>query len=277
VLWAWRGVDASMAVALVGAGSLVTLVGFLDDHRPVAARWRLFAHFSAAVWALFWLGGVPPLSFTGGAVELGWAGDALTILALVWMLNLYNFMDGIDGLAGLEGVTVCLGAVLLYALNPISNSAWELPTLLGVATLGFLLWNLPPAKIFMGDAGSGFLGLMLGIFAVHASSLSPDWIWSWVILLGAFIVDATVTLVRRLLRGQSATKAHRSHAYQHAAQHFQSHGTVTLAVAAINVLWLIPLALFVGTGRVNGMVGTVIAYVPLIWLSVRFDAGLTTR
>jgi Fuc2NAc and GlcNAc transferase len=273
MLWASGGVDASTTVALLGAGALVALVGFLDDHRPVAARRRLVAHFAAAAWALFWLGGLPPVQFFGRELDLGLGGNVIATIALVWLLNLYNFMDGIDGIAGTEGVTVCLGAVLLSAVQPAGNAEWVLPSLLAVASLGFLALNFPPAKIFMGDAGSGFLGLMLGVLAVHAAGISSTWLWSWVILLGVFVVDSTVTLLHRLWRRERVYEAHRNHAYQRAARRIGRHRTVTLSVAAINVFWLLPFALMVGTGHLNGFLGTVIGYVPLIWLAHWFGAG----
>jgi Fuc2NAc and GlcNAc transferase len=270
-------VERPVTVALVGAGAIVALVGFVDDHQHVAARWRLMAHFIAAAWALWWLGGLPPLTLFGGVVGLGWAGTALAALALVWLLNLYNFMDGIDGIAGVEAVTVCIAAVVLYALRPSSGAEWALPGVLAAATLGFLIWNFPPAKIFMGDAGSGFLGLMLGVLALRAAAVSPEWLWSWVILLGVFVVDATVTLFRRLQRREKVYQAHRSHAYQRTARLRGAHAPVTLAVAVINVCWLLPLALVVGTGRLDGALGTVIAYAPLVWLALRLGAGTPGR
>jgi Fuc2NAc and GlcNAc transferase len=151
---------------------------------------------------------------------------------------------------------------------------FALPALLAAATLGFLVWNFPPAKIFMGDAGSGFLGLMLAALSLQAAVLRPVLFWCWVVLLGVFVVDATVTLIRRLLRGERVYEAHRSHAYQHAAIAFGAHRPVTLAVAAINVCWLLPWALAIAAGWVAGVVGLVLAYVPLVALALRFRAGV---
>ena len=101
---------------LLGAGAGVAVIGFLDDHGHIPARWRLLGHFAGAIWALFWLGGLPPLSLFGMSLDLGWLGHALAAVYLVWLLNLYNFMDGIDGIASVEAICVCLGGALLYAL-----------------------------------------------------------------------------------------------------------------------------------------------------------------
>ena len=191
---------------------------------------------------------------------------------LVWLLNLYNFMDGIDGIASVEAICVCVGGALLYVLLGKPDLAL-LPLMLAAAVAGFLFWNFPPARIFMGDAGSGFLGIVLGIMSIQAGWVDPALFWSWVILLGVFVVDATFTLVRRLLRGDKVYEAHRSHAYQYASRHYGRHLPVTLAVGVINLAWLLPIALLVGTGRVDGVIGVVVAYAPLVLLAIKFHAG----
>lgn len=256
--------------ALLGAGAWIAVVGFIDDHQHIPARWRLLAHFIGAIWGLFWLG-LPTLVLFG--MDLTTLGYVLAAFYLVWMLNLYNFMDGIDGLASIEAITVCAGGVLLLVLGTDTASHYSLILLIG-AVAGFLVWNFPPAKIFMGDAGSGFLGITLGLFSIHAAHLSPSFFCSWLILLGVFIVDATWTLIRRFLRGEKVYEAHRSHAYQFASRHYSSHKTVSLAVAALNVFWLLPLALWVGLGNLNGALGLSIAYLPLLLLAIKFNAGL---
>ncbi|AYC33287.1 glycosyltransferase family 4 protein [Pseudomonas cavernae] len=258
--------------ALLGAGGWIAVVGFLDDHGHIAARWRLLAHFIGAGWALGWLGGLPSLVIFGFDLELGWLGYALAAFYLVWLLNLYNFMDGIDGIASVEAICVCLGGALLYLLLGEGAAALA-PLSLAVAVAGFLFWNFPPARIFMGDAGSGFLGIALGVLSLQAAWVAPQLLWCWLILLGVFIVDATWTLFRRLLRGDKVYEAHRSHAYQYASRQFGKHLPVTLAVAVLNLFWLLPVALWVGLGGVDGAVGLLLAYLPLVWLAIRFKAG----
>lgn len=263
--------------AMLGSGGGVAVLGFLDDHGHIAARWRLLGHFAAAIWALFWLGGLPPVVMFGFTFDVGWIGHALAVVYLVWLLNLYNFMDGIDGVASVEAICVCLGGALLYVLLGIAGSAplaaWVMPMLLAAAVAGFLFWNFPPARIFMGDAGSGFLGITLGVLSLQAAWTAPQLLWSWLILLGVFIVDATFTLLRRLMRGDKVYEAHRSHAYQYASRRFGRHLPVTLAVAALNLLWLLPIALWVALGGLDGLLGLMIAYSPLIGLAMKFKAG----
>ncbi|MGY2171694.1 MraY family glycosyltransferase [Pseudomonas gingeri] len=270
---AWMGMMSwSVFWAFFAAGAAIAIVGFLDDHGHIAARWRLMAHFLASFWMLLCLGGAPAISLFGGEVNLGWLGYILAAFYLVWMLNLYNFMDGIDGIASVEAIFVCLGACLVYTLGGYEGLIWA-PLCLAMAVAGFLYWNFPPARIFMGDAGSGFLGIILGGLSLQAAWHAPHLLWVWLILLGVFIVDATFTLARRLLRGDKVYEAHRSHAYQFASRQVGSHLPVTLTVAAINLGWLLPIALCVGLSMLDGIIGLVIAYVPLALLAFRFRAG----
>jgi Fuc2NAc and GlcNAc transferase len=203
----------------------------------------------------------------------GWLGRVLATLYVIWILNLTNFMDGIDGLAAVEVVTVSLGGALLYLVAAPGEMLWILPVALAMATLGFLMWNWPPASIFMGDVGSGFLGLMMAALSLQAAQAAPQLFWAWVILLGVFIVDATVTLGRRLLRGEPVYLAHRMHAYQHATAWWGAHQPVTCVVGAINVLWLLPFALLVAANRIDGVIGVVAAYVPLVAAALWLGAG----
>jgi Fuc2NAc and GlcNAc transferase len=257
-------------LALLGGGVAVAAIGFVDDHRPVSARMRFLVHVLAAVWVVAWLG-PKAQDAVGAALPVGVAA-ILTVLFIVWLLNLYNFMDGIDGLAGVEAVTVGVAAASLsFAVAP-QSTAWLLPLLLAAAVAGFLFWNLPPARIFMGDVGSGFLGVCLAILALESLALRPSVFWAWTILLGVFVVDATFTLLRRMARGRAFYEAHRSHAYQHAARRF-GHRAVTLAVGAFNWVWLWPIAWLVATGALSEGWGLAAAYGPLVAVAAYFHAG----
>jgi len=269
----WALLPWDSVLALLGGGALVAAIGFLDDHGHVPARWRLLIHFVAAAWMLAWLGGLPPLPLFGTTLHLGWVGHVLAAIYLVWLINLYNFMDGIDGIAGIEAITLLIGAALMALLTTTDMAGWYMPLLLGCGVGGFLYWNYPPAKIFMGDVGSGFLGLMLGGFSIYAAHAQPELFWAWLVLLGIFIVDATLTLVRRVLRGEKFYEAHRSHAYQHAARIFGAHRPVSLGIGAINVFWLFPIATTIALRSLDGFAGLALAYAPLLWLAFRFKAG----
>ncbi|MGE6565643.1 MraY family glycosyltransferase [Pseudomonas hunanensis] len=265
-------VSSPVAYALLGPGVGVALIGFLDDHGHIAARWRLVGHFSAALLILLCVGGFPNIEIFSSRVQLGWVGNIIGVLYLVWLLNLYNFMDGIDGLASLEAIFVSLGGTLLYCLTGRIGEVWA-PLMLAASSIGFLLWNFPPAKIFMGDAGSGFLGVALGVLSLSAGWIDSQLFFGWLILLGVFVVDATWTLFRRLLRGEKVYEAHRSHAYQFATRRYNSHLKVTLAILALNLAWLLPLACAVALDMIEGGVGVLIAYTPLAMLAFKFQAG----
>lgn len=256
-------------MALLGGGVLVAGVGFLDDCGHVSARLRLLIHFAAAGLALFWIGGAPSIQIGEINFSAGFFGDILTLILLVWTLNLYNFMDGIDGIAAVEAISIAGGAAGIIFLLHGADSDFSLLILLAMGCTGFLVWNWPPARIFMGDVGSGFLGYTLGVLAILTASSGLLSIWAWLILFGVFYTDATVTLLRRLLRGERWYEAHCSHAYQCAARRYQSHKKVTLSVLAINACWLFPLAMFAGFRPDLGLLLTVLALTPLVVLAVK--------
>lgn len=264
--------DWPSVIGLLGGGLLIAIMGFRDDHGSSSVLLRLFVHFIGAAWVLFWLPELPRLLVFGIALDLGWAGYLLLAFFLVWMLNLFNFMDGIDGIAGVEAICASLGGALLYVLVGHEVGALT-PLVLAAVVGGFLCWNFPPARIFMGDVGSGFLGITLGALALHSTLYAPELFWAWLILLGVFIADATFTLLRRIMQRQKVYEAHRTHAYQYAARRFQSHRATTLGVLLINIGWLMPWAFSVALGYMDGLVATAIAYVPLIGLAVWLKAG----
>lgn len=265
-------VPAKLAWALVGGGIAISIVGFLDDHFRLSPWPRLIIHFLAAAWALWCFDEMSPSHFGNSADFGGWVGRGAALIGLVWLTNLFNFMDGIDGLAGMEAVTVSGLAAFLLFRNGLHDDA-QVSSTLAAASLGFLIWNWPPARIFMGDIGSGFLGFSLGVLALFSSQAGTAFVWPWLILLAAFIVDSTVTLLRRVFSRARWFEAHRSHAYQHAASAWGSHARVTLAVAAINIGWLFPLAW--GACRYPALAPAfaVVAIVPLLYLTLRFDGG----
>lgn len=267
-----RVIPFNLFLLFAGIGTLVAMLGFIDDYRPIPAKWRLTGHFAACGFALYLLGGMPAVSILSWTVATGLFSNILAVFYLVWLLNLYNFMDGIDGIAAVEAITVCSSGALLYFFHGF-DIAMLLPIGLAVSVGGFLFWNFPVARIFMGDAGSGFLGFVLGMFSLMAATINANFFWSWLILLGVFIVDASITLLRRAMTGKRLSEAHCSHAYQHACRYYGSHRAVTLRVLAINLLWLLPMAIAVANNLIGGFSGLFIAYTPIIVLAFVFNAG----
>jgi Fuc2NAc and GlcNAc transferase len=259
-------------LALYGAGSLITLVGFLDDRNHIPAAKRLVAHFLAAALVVYLIYFAPHADSHLRDPWL-WLGAAGFAVFLVWLLNLYNFMDGIDVITGSETLTVTLSAATLSWYLLPADPSWLILLLLAASVAGFLVWNLPPARLFMGDSGSAFLGIIIGTLMIHAKQISEPLFYAWIILLGVYFVDATVTLLRRIVSGERFYQAHRTHAYQHAALRFNSHGKVSLAIALINLFWLLPVAIAVISGLLSGPVALVIAYLPLVITAFHFNAG----
>lgn len=227
-------ISANLFLALTGGGLLVALTGWIDDHRSLSPSTRLISHFAAGLWAVYWVGGLSTARIGIGELHLGAAGPVLGVVGLVWLLNLYNFMDGIDGLAAVEGVMVGVGGAILAAMTATTDVA-IVSLLIGCASAGFMIWNWAPARIFMGDIGSGFLGYVIGVTALASDEAGGPSLIIWLLLLGVFIFDATVTLVRRTLNRERLSTAHRRHAYQRAVQAGRSHAEVTATVAVINL------------------------------------------
>jgi Fuc2NAc and GlcNAc transferase len=235
IIAAMTGWVSRPVIAALGGGVIVTVAGWLDDRRGLSARSRALCYFAAAVWAVYSLGGLPVVRIGTWELQVGPFGSALAAIAIVWCINLYNFMDGIDGLAGAEAVCVALAAGILLLVRDHAELAF--PTfLVAAASAGFLPWNWSPAKIFLGDAGSALLGFVFATLAVASENARALPGLLWVLLLGAFVADATVTLLRRILRGEPWYQPHKSHAYQRAVQAGLRHDRVTLIVIGVNGL-----------------------------------------
>ncbi len=264
--------ETAAAYSLLGGGLLIALVGIIDDYRHVPSAIRLAVHIAACGFVLAVVGGFPPVQFGSVTVDLTYAGDILALTLMVWFVNAFNFMDGIDGIAAVEAICVCAGAYVIAAAT--GNSAMTAMSVgIAAASAGFLVWNLPPAKIFMGDVGSAFLGVVIASQAIwsHANGSLP--VWTWLILAGVFLVDATVTLVTRIALRHNWTVAHRSHAYQKMARQLGSHGRVTATVLFINCVWLLPLALIAALFPQNGWWLSLVAWTPLAIAAIRIGAG----
>ncbi len=226
-------VPRDLAIALVGGGLMIATVGWIDDHRSLSPLTRFTVQFISAAWAMYWLGGLPSLSLGIFVARLGLAGLFLGALGIVWAINLYNFVDGIDGLAAGEAVsTGVIGGLLLIGMGHPALALISL--LIAAANLGFLPLNWSPARLFMGDAGSGLLGYLFATLAIASENSGAIPLMLWVLLLGVFIFDATVTLCRRIAQGHSWHHAHHSHAYQRLVQAGRTHAQVSSMILLFN-------------------------------------------
>jgi len=174
-------------------------------------------------------------------------------------------MDGIDGLVSIEAISTSLSVFLiLYLIYPQYQFTF-LYLYFAASIIGFLPWNFPAARIFMGDCCAYFIGLMICLFSLNTNA-SSDLFWIWLIMLGVFTLDSSLTLIKRLFDGKNIFNSHKDHAYQKAAEYWRSHKIITLSVLVINLAWLFPISLLVGFEILPGMVGLVIAYSPLVYL-----------
>ncbi|GGY29268.1 MraY family glycosyltransferase [Paludibacterium paludis] len=268
---------------VLGLAAVLAAVGLRDDMEHLSARVRLGVQVVVCAGALIIFGDLPELVLSG-VLEFkvtGWILFGFLLLVGVWWINLFNFMDGIDGIAGVQVVFILLvGGALAVWTEPsaIQSPIWMWMLCVAAATVGFLLLNWPPAKIFMGDVGSTWLAFM--VFALALLSVQAGWLnyAVWLVLAAVFVTDATVTLLTRILRGERWYEAHRSHAYQRLSRRWQGdrkagHRSVTLLVATVNGLWLGPWAWSCVQWPAGVTVFVMVAYLPLVLAALWLGAG----
>jgi len=247
---------------------LIGAVSFWDDRAGLSPGLRLGVQALAAVGVVWGAGltvNIIPVPLIG-SLSLGWLAVPVTILFLIWVANLYNFMDGMDGFAG--GMTV-LGYGFLGLIAWRGNHYLVgLAVLMGTAAGGFLFYNLSPARIFMGDVGSVPLGFIVAALAVLGTRDGLFDIWVPLLIFSPFIVDATVTLVRRLLRGERIWLAHREHYYQRLVLAGWGHRRTVLAEYALMLACGISAVVYVQVGepwRLAILLGWMAVYAGLMW------------
>jgi Fuc2NAc and GlcNAc transferase len=258
------GLEPRLGWGLFTALAVMGLVGLWDDLRGLSARFRLLVHFAASALVIWCL-----------QPDLSWWLAAAVLVALVWFTNLYNFMDGIDGYAAVQCLVFCIGVQVVAGGLP----GWQgqLVWLMSGAALAFLAFNWPPAKVFMGDVGSGFVGLLIGALTLYLWHTQNVPLVASLILLAVFWFDATYTLCVRMVTKQEFTQAHRLHLYQHVSIR-RGHLWTTGAFLIYAILWLLPLAYFAQVFMAAPLVQAAAlcaAILPLAVLCYRHGAGLT--
>lgn len=257
---------AHVGWALVPGGIVVALLGWLDDRRGLPAAVRGAGYLLAAAWGAWFL--LPHGVF---------AALPLAALAIAWFTNLYNFMDGADGIAAGQGISAGVFGAVLFAAGGEWGAA-GVCVIVAASCAGFLLFNFPPARMFMGDTGSCLLGYTFGVLALHGELTGVVPLAAWVLLLLWFLVDATLTLARRLVRGEKWYSPHRTHAYQLLVQSGLGHRGLLLRFILVNALLLGPLALTVTPGKLL-VPAAVIAVVmaSACWYLVQRRCGMLNR
>lgn len=235
ILFFFSKIDKNLYFALL-SGAILTLVSLIDDLRGLKPFIRLIFHFITSIIAFVLLGGLRQLVIPGIQMNYLFLVYPLAIIGMVWFINLFNFMDGVDGFASLEAITIC------FVLFLLSGSIINL--LLLACVSGFLFWNLPKAKIFMGDVGSTQLGFILVVLGIYFHNTYQFSILNWIMLTSPFWFDATLTLYRRWRNGEKLGEAHRKHAYQRIVQAGFSHLKVNVYLLIINLFVVVMILIY---------------------------------
>ncbi|WLQ15468.1 glycosyltransferase family 4 protein [Hahella aquimaris] len=245
--------------------ALLALVSYVDDHRGLGFKVRLLVQLVCAyalvyfVWMSDRLYHIRDIdSYVADLVVI-----LLAIFGVVWITNLYNFMDGIDGIAATEAIFVSSSLAGVYAYSGEYVWAWIMLAIV-VSSMGFLCWNWAPAKIFMGDIGSISLGWLFGAGMLVSSQVTQVEVWVYLILMGVFISDASCTLLARFFNGEKIWLPHRTHLYQLLSVRLGDHRKVNYLLIFVNVVWLLPMALFAFMMADWAWGFAVAAYAPLL-------------
>lgn len=228
-LFTCKEIEASLFYALM-CGSVLSLVSYMDDVFELSPKVRLFVQVFVTLAGLYALGGLAQIDLGFFIIQNPILTNTVAFLAIMWCINLYNFLDGIDGYAGSEAIFLALAGWLFVG--------GEHFLLLIACVAGFLVWNWHKAKIFMGDVGSTLLGYSVAIFALYYQNKGVS-VFIWLILFGLFWFDATLTLVRRYKKRERLSQAHKKHAYQRAVQSGLRHDRVVLLAMSVNGILLI--------------------------------------
>lgn len=260
----WRSVNL-----FVVGGFAVTLAGVADDRLDIPPRFRLVVQLVSIGWICAWLGGVPPLYFGATSFRLGLLGLALLVAACTWFFNLYNFVDGTDGMAG--SATAFIGGTMSVVM--VVARQYDLAAVLAVvaaASIGFLCFNWPPARIFMGEAGTAFISYIFVAVILVSLSREAVSLWIWLIVFAFYFSDTTVTTMIRAFTVPRFYRGHRSHAYQNLARKWESHLRILTLVLAIDLLWVAPaVAIALHRPDIAGFV-TAVVYAPLVLFALKF-------
>jgi UDP-N-acetylmuramyl pentapeptide phosphotransferase/UDP-N-acetylglucosamine-1-phosphate transferase len=211
--------------------AVLALLGWWDDHKALSARFRFLVQLAVCVFLLSyaWQAG-----FIGGAVPLVLAG-----LWVLWLTNLYNFMDGSNGMAGTQGLFAAAVLAWLY-FRAGDPQSMLLCLLLAAACAGFLPWNLGRARVFMGDVGSLALGFIFAALILYGIGSGAFSLPLGLLVMALFLADSTLTLLARVIRGERWYNAHRQHLYQRLIARGWTHGRVLLVYQLINLVLILP-------------------------------------
>jgi UDP-N-acetylmuramyl pentapeptide phosphotransferase/UDP-N-acetylglucosamine-1-phosphate transferase len=243
-------IEKSLFFALL-PGLVLTVVGFVDDIRKLSWTLRLIIQFLCSGIALIFLNGMEPVFGN----NMLWLWSMLALIGMVWFINLFNFLDGTDGYASMETISVSLALWVLTGSNIF--------LFLVFSTFGFLYWNWPKAKIFMGDSGSTTIGFLLAVLGIYFHNNGTLSFYFWLLLTALFWFDATITIIRRIIHKEKFNQPHRKHIYQRAIQGGFSHFKTLLSGLVINI-FLFFICLAIESNLVNFLIGFLLSFIILL-------------
>jgi len=261
----WEGPESRITLIVIAAALGLAVLSWIDDLRGLSPLVRLFGQTAAVT---FVLASAPSGALYFGGLLPAFADPLAAGLLWLWFINLFNFMDGIDGIAGVETAGIGIGIALVASTAGLGGTFFIYGLVLAAAALGFLWWNWHPAKVFLGDVGSVPLGFLLGWLLL---GLAQSGLWAAALILPFYyLMDATITLVRRALRGEIIWQAHREHFYQRAVRRGLSHSQVVIHVLCADGI-LVLLAVYAAAGWVwASLIGAVIV---VSWLLYYLGTG----
>lgn len=266
-------VDPKLLRALVVGGIVAAVFGFVDDTKHVGPLAKLLVQMALAGWVLVCFDGAPLVDLP---LTPRWLDVVVSWMGLVWVMNLYNFIDGIDGLAATGAVSMSAISILVLLLGGGNPGVVLILGALALCTAGFLMFNWPPASIFMGDSGSQFLGYVFGTLMAATMTSGELSLWSWLVIFGYFAGDTTTTTIVRMFVTDKWYGEHRSHAYQNLARIWDSHLKVVRGVSLYYLVWLLPLAVWSILAPAAAPVAAVLALAPVVVWTLRYGPLLSS-
>ncbi len=238
-----NSIDIKFAASMILGLSVIATTGFIDDIYNISIFKRVVLYGLSVFASIVILSPEHKVIFGNTYVDIGVMIYFIYALYSFWILNLFNFMDGTDGYAAIQTLTTAIFSWVMLG-SMLSANENMLLLIVFASTLGFLVWNWSPAKIFMGDVGSCSIGFIFALFSIYTASEGFLSISVWLILLSPFIGDATFTLLKRIILREKWYHAHNGHAYQKLYQLGMSHKKIGLGLLALNIIFILPMAYY---------------------------------
>jgi Fuc2NAc and GlcNAc transferase len=275
--WIAGAISIPLLLSVGAGGAAAGAIGFADDVHDLPPARKFALHVSLSLWlfaVLYTPFLAPWLRAENTAAVIAFA--LVFLFIPVWLINLFNFIDGIDGLAASAAMGIAFGMIAILALTGGDERLILVLGVLAASVVGFLWFNRPPASIFMGDAGSIFLGYCLSALLLTTVASRQLSIWTWIAALGYFIADTTTTTLSRMLMVKRWYGVHRSHAYQNLARIHKSHALVTYGITAYQFFWALPLAVWSGLRPAAGPMAAFLSVAPIVAWTLRFGPRLSS-